>query len=78
MMRDVKVFNCCSFGNFTFKDSFSSEIFKVGFSEASAVKVKRGLSKYRKRKVVSQFQRCCYIVNPERNKNQLKIKASRN
>ena len=34
-------------------------------------------SKYRRSgKVVTQFQRCCYIVDPEPNKNQLKVKAS--
>ena len=55
MMHDVKVFNCSSFGNFTFKGSFSSEILKVGFSEASAVKVNRGLLNIEREKLSLNF-----------------------
>ena len=42
-MHNVKVFDCSSFRYFTFKGSFSSEILKVRFSKASAVKVNTGL-----------------------------------
>ena len=43
MMHNLKVFNGSSFRNFTFKGSFSSEIFKFGFNEASAVKLTEDL-----------------------------------
>ena len=55
MMNDVKVFNCSSFRNFTFKDSFSSEIFKADFSEASAVKANRGLLNIEGEKLLLSF-----------------------
>ena len=41
IMNDVKVFGCSRSRYFTFKGSFSSEIFKVGFSEVSAVNINR-------------------------------------
>ena len=55
MMHNVKAFNCYSFRNFTFKGNFSSEIFKVGFSEASAVKVNRGLLNIEGEKLLLNF-----------------------
>ena len=42
-MRDVKVFDYSRFRYFTFKDSFSSEIFKVIFNEASALNIDGGV-----------------------------------
>ena len=55
MMHDVKVFNCYSFRNFSFKGSFSSEIFKVGFIEVSPVKVNRGLLNIEVEKLLLNF-----------------------
>ena len=54
-MYNVKVFNCSSFPNFTFKSSFSSEIFKVGFSVGSAVKINRGLLNIEREKLLLNF-----------------------
>ena len=54
-MHDVKVFDCSRFRYFTFKGSFPSEIFKVGFSEASAVKVTRGLLYIKGEKLLLNF-----------------------
>ena len=55
MMHDVKDFNYSSFRNFTFKGSFSSEIFKVRFSEASAVKISCGLLNLEREKLSLNF-----------------------
>ena len=55
MMHDVKVFNYYSFRNFSFKGSFSSEIFKVGFIEVSPVKVNRGLLNIEVEKLLLNF-----------------------
>ena len=54
-MHHVKVFHCSSFRSFPFKDSFSKEIAKVGFSEASAVKVNRGLLNIEGEKLLLSF-----------------------
>ena len=43
LMRDVKVFDYSRFRYFTFKGSFSSEIFKVIFNEASALNIDGGV-----------------------------------
>ena len=53
IMHDVKVFDCSRY--FTFKGSFSKEIVKVGFSEASAVKVNRGLLNIEGEKLLLSF-----------------------
>ena len=42
-MRDVKVFDYSRFRYFTFKGSFSSEIFKVIFNEVSALNIDGGV-----------------------------------
>ena len=39
IIHDLKAFDCSSFRYFKFKGCFSSEIFKIVFSEASAVEI---------------------------------------
>ena len=69
MMADVKVFNCSSFRNFTFKGSFSSEIFKFRFSEASAVKTNRGLLNIEGEKLLPNFNVVVISLIPNKTKS---------
>ena len=54
-MHDVKVFDCSSFRYLVFKGSFSKEIFKVGFSEASTAKINRRLQNTERERLLLSF-----------------------
>ena len=63
IMHDVKVFGRSSFRYSILKGSFSSEIFKVGFSEVSAVKVNRGLLNITEEKLLLSSNVLSLILN---------------